>query len=64
MMGGNQDRVLAQDIILEPGESVDIPVFCVEKDRSYSIDGSNEFWRVLRDIYFNGAQCSCRWEPE
>lgn len=31
--GGKQDRVIAQDIVLAPGQDVDLGAFCVEKQR-------------------------------
>ena len=42
--GGKQDRVIAQDIIIAPGESVDLSVFCVEQGRwSYSGEPQSGF---------------------
>lgn len=39
--GGQQDRMLAQDVLLAPGQSVDIAAFCVEHGRwSAGADGS------------------------
>ena len=38
--GGKQDRVIAQDLILPPGESADISVFCVEHGR-WQYEGSS-----------------------
>lgn len=39
--GGQQDRMLAQDVLLAPGQSVDIAAFCVEHGRwSTGADGS------------------------
>ena len=29
--GGKQDRVIAKDIVIHPGEEVDLGAFCVEK---------------------------------
>lgn len=34
LIGGHQDRVVAQDTLVAPGQTVDVPVFCVEKERS------------------------------
>ena len=31
--GGKQDRVIAQDVVLAPGETIDLNAFCVEKNR-------------------------------
>jgi len=31
--GGKQDRVIGQDVVLAPGEGVDLSAFCVEKSR-------------------------------
>ena len=31
--GGKQDRVIAQDVVLAPGEKIDLNAFCVEKNR-------------------------------
>ena len=31
--GGKQDRVIGQDVVLAPGEKVDLSAFCVEKSR-------------------------------
>jgi len=31
--GGKQDRVIGQDVVLAPGEDVDLSAFCVEKSR-------------------------------
>ncbi len=31
--GGKQDRVIAKDIVLSPGQEVDLSAFCVEKNR-------------------------------
>lgn len=39
--GGKQDRVVAQDIIILPGEKVDLSAFCVEKNRWSTKDGNN-----------------------
>lgn len=44
LQGGDQDRVLAQDMIIYPNSGkVDISVFCVEPSRWYSSDGDAEF---------------------
>lgn len=32
--GGHQDRVIAHDTIIQPGEEKDVEVFCVEEERS------------------------------
>lgn len=43
--GGKQDRVLAQDLILPPGESADLSVFCVEHGRwQYEGNSSTFAW--------------------
>ena len=42
VQGGKQDRVVAQDVILAPGEKVDLSAFCVEPGR-WSADESHEF---------------------
>lgn len=34
VLGGHQDRVVAHDTIIEPGQAMDVEVFCVEKNRS------------------------------
>ncbi|MDB0062721.1 hypothetical protein N9F27_01345 [Crocinitomicaceae bacterium] len=39
--GGKQDRVVAQDIIILPGDKVDLSAFCVEKNRWSTKDGNN-----------------------
>ena len=31
--GGKQDRVIAQDVVIAPGEKIDLNAFCVEKNR-------------------------------
>ena len=31
--GGKQDRVIAKDVVISPGEGVDLSAFCVEKNR-------------------------------
>jgi ARG and Rhodanese-Phosphatase-superfamily-associated Protein domain len=31
--GGKQDRVIGQDVVLAPGEKIDLSAFCVEKSR-------------------------------
>ncbi len=44
IQGGDQDRVLAQDMIIYPNSGrVDIGVYCVEPSRWYSSDGDAEF---------------------
>lgn len=42
--GGQQDRVIAQDVILNPGEELDLGAFCVESGRwSYGNGGGAQF---------------------
>lgn len=38
--GGKQDRVIAQDIIILPGDKVDLSAFCVEKNRWSTKEGN------------------------
>lgn len=33
LLGGKQDRIVAKDTIVKPGESVKVPVFCVDQGR-------------------------------
>jgi hypothetical protein len=33
LLGGHQDRVLAESLVIAPGENVHVPVFCVEAGR-------------------------------
>jgi hypothetical protein len=54
--GGQQDRVIAQDVILRPGEELDLGAFCVESGRwSYREGGSSQF-----GTYFGVAGNSVR----
>lgn len=34
LLGGHQDRVVAHDTVIEPGQGMDVEVFCVEHGRS------------------------------
>lgn len=34
LLGGHQDRVVGADTLIEPGKTVNVPVFCVEAGRS------------------------------
>jgi hypothetical protein len=34
VVGGHQDRVVAKDVVIQPGQSADIEVYCVEEGRS------------------------------
>ena len=38
--GGKQDRVVARDVIIPPGKTMDIDVFCVEQGRWSGVTGS------------------------
>jgi len=38
--GGKQDRVIAQDLVLAPGEEVNLSAFCVEHNRWTTTDGN------------------------
>ena len=38
--GGKQDRVIAKDIVIHPGEEVDLGAFCVEKNRWSTKNGN------------------------
>lgn len=54
--GGQQDRVIAQDVILKPGEEIDLGAFCVESGRwSYREGGNAQF-----GTYFGVAGNSVR----
>ena len=48
--GGKQDRVLANDVIIAPGEKVDLNAFCVEKNRWETKDQNGGkftgYWKV------------------
>jgi len=46
--GGKQDRIIAQDVIIPPGQKVDLAAFCVEQGR-WSHKGSGSKF----DGYFN-----------
>jgi len=53
--GGKQDRVIAQDIIIAPGETVNLSAFCVERGRwSHKGSGGNF------DGYFNVSSKAVR----
>jgi hypothetical protein len=56
VQGGNQDRVLAQDMLIPPATITDIPVFCVEKGRWTPRDQELEesSSKNKRAIAFNG----------
>lgn len=44
VQGGKQDRIIAQDFLIAPGEQVDVSAFCVEQGRWHSSeDGVAEF---------------------
>lgn len=34
LVGGHQDRVVGADTVIEPGQTVNVPVYCVEQGRS------------------------------
>jgi hypothetical protein len=36
LLGGHQDRILAENIVIKPRATVCVPVFCVEHGRSYA----------------------------
>lgn len=62
LVGGHQDRVVARDVVVMPGETKNIEVFCVEKDRS---DGPTDVfqpsdttvpYQVRKEAVFGGSQ--------
>ncbi|WP_420574099.1 ARPP-1 family domain-containing protein [Kordia sp.] len=41
--GGKQDRLVAEDVIIAPGEKKNIPAFCVEQNRWHQKESGNAF---------------------
>jgi hypothetical protein len=41
--GGKQDRLVAEDVIIAPGEKKNIPAFCVEQNRWQQKESGNNF---------------------
>lgn len=39
--GGKQDRVIGQDVVIAPGEEINLSAFCVENNRWSTKDGNN-----------------------
>ncbi|MDG1332432.1 MAG: hypothetical protein P8P74_08885 [Crocinitomicaceae bacterium] len=39
--GGKQDRVIGQDVVIAPGENVNLSAFCVERNRWTTKDGND-----------------------
>lgn len=39
--GGKQDRVIGQDVVIAPGQEVNLSAFCVENNRWQTVDGNN-----------------------
>ncbi len=59
VMGGNQDRVIAQDYIIEPRNLQNIEVFCVEKGRSsYHRPNAPEAEKEIAAFYGYHGVCS------
>lgn len=62
--GGKQDRVIAQDFIIEPGKEVDVGAFCVEKGRwnseSNSINVNGDADAAYFMIYDGGVSTKLR----
>ncbi|WP_290672508.1 DUF6569 family protein [Kordia sp.] len=46
--GGKQDRLVAEDVVIAPGETKNIPAFCVEQNRWQQKESGNNF-----NGYFN-----------
>ena len=43
ILGGQQDRIIGKDTVIQPKEKVAVPVFCVEHGRWTEENGSKEF---------------------
>lgn len=68
IVGGKQDRLLSGDVVVASGGTVDLPVFCAEKDRSTAINGVTQFrslsaWGTpaLRRLIVSGANQDAIW---
>ncbi|MCG8327941.1 MAG: hypothetical protein MI974_09670 [Chitinophagales bacterium] len=54
VQGGNQDRVIAEDILVKAGSITDIPVFCVEKGRWTPHEEADDNSKNKKIFAFNG----------
>lgn len=61
LMGGKQDRIVARDVIVPPGKTVNVEVFCVEHGRW---DGQSEHFEFKETVVPNDVRQAAAHEGQ